>query len=421
MRRRGLAWLAWALLVCSGPASAEYLPKGAPAAAGARNVVLIYNSLGHRNWQPKDFVPLLSYVDVMGVQHARMFDTLLVLMLTSESGRGFCPGFGSGPSNKVDWDNYMKARLFGGDAHLPRLQEAAAEVAGKSGHPDQKWKVILTIPYPDPAQRDFGVLRPSERSRDLASPTDRLAAAQWYVDSVAALWNRAGFHNLEFVGWYWVHETVTGTDRTFVPRVAGLVHGQGRRFFWIPWFRAAGYKTWRDYGFDVAFHQPNYFFSLDVPFSRLANAASDARQYGMGMEIELDERALTNPEFTTRYDDYLGEGVTRGYRDNAITAWYMGADTLVTAAFSTDPARRAIYDKTYRFIEASGWPGDANGDRYVDMHDVLLLLRIASGRAGAPVGETLGRSLDVTSDGAVDMRDALAVLRDLSGLHPALP
>jgi Rad3-related DNA helicase len=39
-----------------------------------------------------------------------------------------------------------------------------------------------------------------------------------------------------------------------------------------------------------------------------------------------------------------------GYRDGALTAWYMGVAALVECARSKDPEVRAIYDETHAFI-----------------------------------------------------------------------
>lgn len=415
-------WLALAVAMMTvSAARADYLPKGAPEAAGARNIVLIYNGgVHHRNWQTPDFETMLAYHTAAGGQVARLFDTLLVLPLWADSGRGFCPGFGTGPSNITDWRAYRDQRLFGGDSHLHRLQQAARQVAARSRNPNERWKVILTLPYPDPTQRNFGALVPGARSLDLASVADRRTATEWYMATVIQKWVEAGFANLDLVGWYWVHEASSGPDPAFLPQVSAMVHAQGRRFFWIPYYKSAGSSKWRDYGFDVAIHQPNHFFTLSVPDSRLADASAYARQHGMGVELELDDRAIYDTEFRRRYDVYLNAGVSEGFRDGALTVWYMGGDTLVRSARGEATATRELYEKTYQFIARSGWPGDATGDRFVDMSDALMLLRIATGRAAAPAGVPMA-SMDVVPDGVVDLRDAAHVLRLLNGIHPAPP
>jgi len=55
-----------------------------------------------------------------------------------------------------------------------------------------------------------------------------------------------------------------------------------------------------------AWQQPNHFFHPELPDSRLQEACDFARQHGMGMELELDERLISRPKtFAPRFDAYL--------------------------------------------------------------------------------------------------------------------
>jgi hypothetical protein len=337
--------------LASGEKPEGYLPPGDARAGGARHIVLIYNSDGHRKWQKDDFKPLLAHVDRAGKPLAPMFDTFLVLPLRLDNGHAWCPGFGSVPANMEDIAAYRDGRLFGGDDQLRSLDRAAGEIAAALHAPAMRFRVILTLPYPDPIQRDFGKVDAGSPSLDFSRHADRLEQAKWYIRTARARWKAAGYKNLDLIGWYWVHEQTDGDDGILLPEVAKQVHDDGGKFFWIPWFKAPGAQRAKELGFDAAMHQPNYFFkSYQGPVTRLNEAAAFAREHNLGMELELDDDIITLPASRQKYRDYMQVGRDEGYQKGALTAWYMGADVLVKAAASTDPEVRAMYDETWDFI-----------------------------------------------------------------------
>jgi hypothetical protein len=353
--------IALGLLVSAAAMASEgkptgYLPPGDERAGGARHIVLIYNSKGHRKWRTDDFKPLLAYVGRHGKPMAPMFDTFLVLPLGLENGHWWCPGFGSAPADKVDVEAYRDRRLFGGDDQLRSLDRAAGETAVALSAPAMRYRVILTLPYPDPAQSDFGKVAEGGASLDFSRREDRLAETQWYIRTVRKRWTEAGFKHLELIGWYWVHEQTDGDDGALLPQVAEQVHADGGRFFWIPWFKAPGAQHAALYGFDAAMHQPNYFFdSYKGPATRLNEAAAFARTHNLGMELELDENVLKPERADSRgkYRGYLRVGREAGFQNGALTAWYMGSDALLRCAQSADPEARASYDDTWAFLSGT--------------------------------------------------------------------
>jgi hypothetical protein len=328
-----------------------YLPPGDARAGGARRIILIYNGQGHRKWQKDDFKPLLAHTTRSGTPLSPLFDTFLVLPLRLDNGRAFGPSFGKAPAAMADVVAYRDERLFGGDDQLRKLDRAVAEVATALHAPAMRRKVILALPYPDPAQRDFGAVAAGKLSLDLSRAADRLAMVEWYLKTARQRWNSAGFQHLDLIGWYWIHEQTDGEDGDLLKEVGRAVDADGGKFFWIPWFKAPGSDHWEDFGFDAAIQQPNYFFpkykGTDV---RLHDAAERAREYEMGMEIELDGRAITSPESRRRYWHYLRVGREEGFQTKSVLAWYMGPDALIQAAASPDPEIRAIYDATADFL-----------------------------------------------------------------------
>jgi hypothetical protein len=342
------------LLTVAGVRAADgpgYLPPGDPGAGGARRIVLIYNGQNHRRWQKDDFKLLLAHISPTGRALAPMFDTFLVLPLRLDNGRAFGPSFGKAPGRKEDIAEYRDGRLFGGDDQLRLLDDATGEIGAALYAPGLRRKVILALPYPDTNQTDFGPVTDGGPSLNLSREPERLAMLKWYIRTVRQRWNDAGYKNLDFIGWYWIHEHTEGEDGALLPEAAKLVHADSGKFFWIPWFKSPGSDRWSDFGFDAAIQQPNYFFpKYKGTDERLYDAAERARQYRLGMEFELDGRAFLTPESRQRYLDYLRVGREEGFQNRALTAWYMGPDALVQAALSDDPEKRFLYDATADFI-----------------------------------------------------------------------
>jgi hypothetical protein len=409
----------FALLTAAAPCLAGFLPKGTSASNGCRNIVLIYNCApGHLDWQAADFAPLLTWTSPDGRSTHPFFDAFLVLPLVAPSGRGFCPGFGTGPSNVGDWTTYLDGYLFGGRNHLKRLDLAALEARARLQARRMTWKVILTLPYPDPSQHAFGQVDMDGPNLDFTYRKDRLDACVWWIEAVLARWKSAAFQALELVGIYWVHEAVSTTeDKELLPRVASRLHASGLKFFWIPWYNAPGATTWRDYSFDAAMHQPNYFFTTTVPYQRLIDAVTLARNNGLGMELELDERVLTSSEFRQRYRAYLAVDADQGVQRGALTAWYMGASALNQAAASANPEVRAIYDETWAFVAGSGLPGDVDRTNQVTADDLRLMLAILGGARSGAEDNIDAANGDVNANGRVDLGDACRVMRFLVGLQ----
>lgn len=67
---------------------------------------------------------------------------------------------------------------------------------------------------------------------------------------------------------------------------------------------------WQDVGFDAAAFQPNYYFE-QLNVDRMEDASNTAKSYGMGVEMEFDDRMLTDKVFRDRFYDYLKGGGKR--------------------------------------------------------------------------------------------------------------
>lgn len=315
------------------------------------DILLVYtgNKSDTQTLTLADFLPLVGYQDSNRNISGRMFDSML-----------FLPYYDM-PVTRDGWAAYMDD-LFSPGRQLAALDEAVARMNSLTGLAVRE-KVILGIPYPDVAQQDFGALREGEESLDFSeqsagreqSARDRLAAVQWYYREIMSRWSGAGFKNLDLSGLYWYGESIENTnggEKELVQGTARLVRDGGQNFFWIPYFGTKGYENWRSYGFSHVFLQPNYFAQDSPPEDRMDRAAQTARDYGMGIEMELDENVLYDKNYYDLFVRELQKGHQLGFDGGMTNAWYAGnvKKTLVQAARSDAPETRALYDDIYRWI-----------------------------------------------------------------------
>lgn len=347
-----------------------YMAPG-EATAGIRDLVLLYNGWyanGFGNWQKDNIVPYISRVDENMQPTDWFFDGVLYLGLNAPSKRSFMES--GNPSNMEDWDWYL-TKTFAPQGDMEQLNEAAKETAQKLGEPEHKVKVSLMIPYPAVKQTQFGDVDGDGMTENFdysvighdEAYRNKQEAVKWYVDRVMSQWEEGGYSNLELSALYWLSEKVNlsaSHEEDLIRYTSELVHAQGKKFIWIPFFEANRFWQWKELGFDAAVLQPNYFFNTSIPDSRIADAAAYAKKYGMGVEIETHEGivkpgapASDGDVWRNRYLGYLNGGVDYGYMNEAFQAYYQGGEAFLRAARSTDPVARDMYEKTYRYVKGT--------------------------------------------------------------------
>ncbi|NCA68147.1 MAG: DUF4855 domain-containing protein, partial [Clostridia bacterium] len=220
------------------------------------------------------------------------------------------------------------------------------------GNSDYKYKFYISLYYPK-TDSIFGDFDGDGKSNTLTTLEDRLAAVEWYMNLFETELAKHDYKNIEFCGYYWYNESASAAngDMELINGVSALTHSHDSQLFWIPYHVASGYSLWAEHGFDVACMQPNYAFRLDTPLSNIINNANLTKRYGMGVEIELDNKALTNDLYLQRYMTYLRYGVYYGYINDCIHMYYMGFYDINNACESSSPKVRLIYDYTYQFIK----------------------------------------------------------------------
>ena len=317
------------------------------------NMLLAYTGM-HGDlgtWREEDFLPMVGYMTQDGYMRDQMFDTVLFLPYQTM------------PATKESWTAYMDD-LFRMNRQLDALNNAMREynrLRGTLYTTPTKENVVLAIPYPAPAQTDFGKLPGSQTSLSFSQAgigeeqayENRKKAVEWYFQELMKRWEKAGYSYLRLEGIYWFHELVEDSapkDRELIRSTAAMVHEKALRFYWIPYFGAPGMEEWKSLSFDYAFLQPNYYSDKSIPLDRFDGLMDAIQKYGFQIEIEGDNKMYNDPKFYQLYYNQLAATHRLGLDKNTIHAYYYGSKTFLQAFKSEDPALRAIYDDTYKWM-----------------------------------------------------------------------
>lgn len=319
-----------------------------------KNMVLAYSGgygdLG--TWKKEDFLPLVGYISPDGIIRDQMFDAV-----------HFIP-YPNLETTAEGWTNYLND-LFRPGRQLDALNEAMMEYNKRRGTlyiAPVKEKVILTLPYPNPKQTDFGKVREDQDSLSFSASDVgeerafgyRKQALEWYFNQLKMRWDKAEFKYLQLDGIYWYNELIDDAvprERELIIETANMVHQQGLRYYWIPYYGAPGLSEWKQLGFDYAFVQPNYYGNNPIPIDRIEATLEVANKYGMGIEIEGDDRMVRDLKYFQTYYNQLIAAHKLGIDKEKIHAYYYGSKSLLAAVNNPDPDSRAIYDDTYLWIK----------------------------------------------------------------------
>ena len=318
-----------------------------PSAEGITDLVLLYHTHPSRPlWTAEQIEPYVYRTGADG-KPEWLFDGFLFLDYQMEkNGVTYCLD-GSRtempPADKNLWKGFAEATFADGrgpDA-LERVLSARAE---KGETPPYKRQVVFCLPDPVPGFRNWGIL--GDKRMDFSDPADRLAAVCWYMDLILEIWQAREYRYLDFGGFYWTKENVTAGsgDSAFLQEVGAWVRAKGYSFSWIPYYGAEGAADWKSHGFDVAYQQPNHFFSTETPDWFLPESIRYAVTHGLKMEMEFDER-VKQPEFAERYYKYIDAFEQAAVWRDMPVAYYHGNDGWGMLARATAPELRAMYDR----------------------------------------------------------------------------
>lgn len=341
------------LLLVGRAACGQYFPPGDSRAGGMHDLMLIY--LGQDSRSKEDFLPYVAY---LGKEETKkpldwFYDSFLFL---AYGGAPSKTTYIDGPTLKTDWEHYFDKLLFCKNRSLDSLEACIVDVEMVLGPREKKTPIILMIPYPSAKQRDFGDVDGDGRSEDLSRPEDRIKATRWCVDQLLTRWKKAGFSRLTLWGFYWMNEGIPAADEAVVRATADYIHQQGYGLHWIPYFRAKGIEKCAELGIDFAVLQPNYAFmgrsGLHPNPQRLTETAQLARQYHLGIEIEMVEHITSRTE-RENLRDYLihGGDDIDGYMRQAVHAYYASEKSIPRLCYSDLPADRQLYEALYLFAK----------------------------------------------------------------------
>ncbi len=332
------------------------------AATGMKHLVLIYS--GEKfNWQKSDFLPYVGYLNPETlISEDYLFDGFLFLPYGKTIDGYSFNHAGEKPSTWKHWQNYLDS-LFKEGQNLSALDLAVGTLKENLDLPNYRVKVEIAIPYPSPKQSGFGELAGEAISFNLEDQdtalNNRVQAIKLYIDNTLERYKLASYKNLEIVAFYWLEENVsyssTPKEAELIRRTAEIVHQNGFAFHWIPFVQAEGFREWREFGFDLAMMQPNYFFHPNAKEERLENNAQLAQKYGLSVEIEVSNQVFQSEDYRQRFKKYLQNAAKYNFT-NSLLGYYQDTNLFGLAALSNDPQKREIYDWVYRFVRQGKAP-----------------------------------------------------------------
>jgi len=291
-----------------------------------------------------DFVRLIAVLDSSGRPEVWLSTGMVFLHLYAPSGRTFTTWIGGTPAQGSDWEDYVDS-LMRPSGVLARLDSAVHLVAGAVSPLENGFPVVIMIPYPEPKEDTLRFLGTMYR---LNTDAGRTAAAGAYVREVQSRFAQAQFRNLRLDGYYWLSENIRPADTATVIGVASEIHRERKRFLWVPYYFALGKERWRELGFDEAWLQPNFFFSLQVSQLRLDSAARQATALAMGVEVEFNSKIYSDPAYYDRLGPYLSLLESSPALRRRSIVVYEGQGALIHLSRSSLLRDRAIY---YRLVQ----------------------------------------------------------------------
>lgn len=335
----------------SATAGNGFFPLWQTNPPNAADTVLIYQGgSGRLPWTPDQFQSYVSYADPRDGREKWLFDGFLFIEFHDQN-RTFSAGEGNGkwaPADRHDWQHLLDKNFEPGHG-VPALEQCCAETEKRLGAPPRPRQVILTLPEPVENFTNWGEL--NGRPLDFSAPPDRVAACEWHVARALEKWRLLAPRHLALAGFYFVPESLSAGNARMLPLVARKIHERGLKFFWIPYWHAKSGGDWQAPGFDLASQQPNYFFHPQLPEAQLQAACDFARTHGMGMEMEFDDRLISQPAvYAPRFDGYLKAFAGNGVKDSASMSYYEGGGTILRLARSKEKAAHDYYDRIAQWV-----------------------------------------------------------------------
>jgi hypothetical protein len=239
---------------------------GPATTANWRHAVLIYHSASRTQQQWEQH---LMAVNAAGQFTGKwLFDAAIVTTQT------------------IDGSDIMDTSLTGTDltdllnqefTDAAALDSAAAALAQQYGAPPKPIRVALALPWLDP--QDTSVAVPG-RTFNLSNASDRVDAADWYLQQVQSRAQAANWSELSLYGVYNQREDASPGwgDPSYLQSMNSKAHALGLNTVWVPYYDGPNAFSGASLGFDVTSVQPEYSFR-DAQYE---GAVNDSRLYSAG-------------------------------------------------------------------------------------------------------------------------------------------
>ena len=248
---------------------------------------------------------------------------------------------------KQQWQ-WIINRMFEQDKAFDALDKAITKAKQKYGEPPFRHKVIMMIPFPAAEVNNWGTL--NGRNLDFATPSNRIIALKWYIDTFLENFTRARYKNFDLEGFYWFQERET-SKAPLEPEISNYIHQKGLRLYWIPYYNAPGHQRWKELGFDIAYMQTNYFLHPQLPETRLIDTFNKAKENEMAIELEIDERFFTqNETYKPRVVNILDYFEEYGIFDNCALSYYLGKYFLKVLDKRGSKSDKLLFDRLAQHI-----------------------------------------------------------------------
>ncbi|GGP89469.1 DUF4855 domain-containing protein [Streptomyces melanogenes] len=256
-------------------------------------------------------------------------------------------------------------------ADAARLDSAAIALTKAHGAPPAPLQVSITLPWLDPGNHSLK-LPGRSGTLDLGVQSQRVQAADWYLDQVKSRAQAAHWQRLTLFGAYYHREELidaTG-DTTFAKQLNADAHSRGMKTVWVPVYGTPHAWDAASYGFDVVNVQPGQVFRSP----QYGGEANGGRLYAVGTEAVKRSQSFEY-EASTAGETQLETWASRQY---LAVAHDTGADAYPQVFFT------GLQDDMFDLITTQT---AAAGDRwwcYQDLADYLAGQTIANLEIGLP-------------------------------------
>lgn len=291
---------------------------------------------------PSTFLPSVAYLE-NGVARDVMFNGFAFTNSVNMVG---------GSLTQKDWLNYIYSFEFREGFNVDALENAVGQVKTALEMPDYKAGVFLCLTAPEKSVTNWGEID-GKTLNFSESNEDRITALKWYVDEQIKAFNDRKYQNIELCGFYFYNESLGSDALNYLPEITDYVRSLKYITVWSPYYAAAGYDKWKDFGFDRAAMQANYFAGAEsLPNAggkeRVTNAAAITASRGMGIEMEISGQ---NPNNVVGIKEYYRVGITTGFMYRWHTWWVMGDLKGIKNLYeSKDPYVQSAYKEMYLFL-----------------------------------------------------------------------